>query len=313
GEEDTHKCSSTSSCARGGRGWEGGDGGSGSKRPCKKLKQKKIPQRGLGVAQLEKLRLAEQQKREAALQAESSVGIFSPNNKVFVTLDSSSNIADQCQNPILSLDNLRQRSLQTCSSSMVNASPGISPLASVMNFQMEPPSNQSYYGNNYTPFWPEHEKTLLFQRQYLFPLEIPPASPSRNRLPSTFVSQLTRSGESALYGHRSIAEDLHGANTIMRGSSSSGRITPGKDNLDYDYGFLTLAPPTTTANQELPRTIEECLEDPVRRQQTRESSSGSYGQQFYCFLPTPNLENGQKITSESNCSSSEIVDLSLKL
>ncbi|XP_010277720.1 PREDICTED: uncharacterized protein LOC104612101 [Nelumbo nucifera] len=42
-----------------------GGGGSGS-RSTKKLKQKKIPQRGLGVAQLEKIRLEEQQKKDAA-------------------------------------------------------------------------------------------------------------------------------------------------------------------------------------------------------------------------------------------------------
>ncbi|XP_068665796.1 protein SPEAR2-like [Aristolochia californica] len=35
-------------------------------RSCRKIKQKKIPQRGLGVAQLEKIRLEEQQKKEAA-------------------------------------------------------------------------------------------------------------------------------------------------------------------------------------------------------------------------------------------------------
>ncbi|XP_068654118.1 protein SPEAR2 [Aristolochia californica] len=35
-------------------------------RSCRKIKQKKVPQRGLGVAQLEKIRLEEQQKKEAA-------------------------------------------------------------------------------------------------------------------------------------------------------------------------------------------------------------------------------------------------------
>ncbi|KAJ4975426.1 hypothetical protein NE237_000532 [Protea cynaroides] len=47
-------------------------GGGGAGRSSKKLKQKKIPQRGLGVAQLEKIRLEEQQKKEAA------VGVSSP-------------------------------------------------------------------------------------------------------------------------------------------------------------------------------------------------------------------------------------------
>ncbi|CAA2955117.1 Hypothetical predicted protein [Olea europaea subsp. europaea] len=43
------------------------DGGGVSR--SKKTKQKKVPQRGLGVAQLEKIRLEEQQKKEAAVQA----------------------------------------------------------------------------------------------------------------------------------------------------------------------------------------------------------------------------------------------------
>ncbi|KAK7272571.1 hypothetical protein RJT34_29250 [Clitoria ternatea] len=42
-------------------------GGCGFGRSSKKPKQKKVPQRGLGVAQLEKIRLEEQQKRDAAL------------------------------------------------------------------------------------------------------------------------------------------------------------------------------------------------------------------------------------------------------
>lgn len=43
-----------------------GSGGSSSSSSSKKLKEKKVPQRGLGVAQLEKIRLEEQQKTVAA-------------------------------------------------------------------------------------------------------------------------------------------------------------------------------------------------------------------------------------------------------
>lgn len=50
-----------------GSGGSGGDNGGGSVgRVSKKVKQKKVPQRGLGVAQLEKIRLEEQQKMEAS-------------------------------------------------------------------------------------------------------------------------------------------------------------------------------------------------------------------------------------------------------
>ncbi|XP_054811685.1 uncharacterized protein LOC129312923 isoform X2 [Prosopis cineraria] len=43
-----------------------GGGGGGLGRSSKKPKQKKVPQRGLGVAQLEKIRIEEQQRKEAA-------------------------------------------------------------------------------------------------------------------------------------------------------------------------------------------------------------------------------------------------------
>jgi flagellar basal body-associated protein FliL len=71
-----------------------------------KKKQKKVPQRGLGVAQLEKIRLEEQQKK-------------------------------------------------------VNASSGSSS-SSLLDVQMEPPSNQTYY-DNYTydsPVWIQEEKVI---------------------------------------------------------------------------------------------------------------------------------------------------------
>lgn len=67
----------------------GGCAGAGVARSSKKLKQKKVPQRGLGVAQLEKIRLEEQQKRDAIFQVPSA--IVSPSN-------SSSCLASQCSN-----------------------------------------------------------------------------------------------------------------------------------------------------------------------------------------------------------------------
>ena len=63
-----------------GSGGGGGSGGIGSVgRSSKKPKQKKVPQRGLGVAQLEKIRLEEQQKRDAAAMLSSPCSV--PSNK----------------------------------------------------------------------------------------------------------------------------------------------------------------------------------------------------------------------------------------
>ncbi|XP_058095698.1 uncharacterized protein LOC131241075 isoform X2 [Magnolia sinica] len=70
-QEEQQRCSNSSS---------GGGGGSsiGGGRSCKKLKQKKIPQRGLGVAQLEKIRLEELQKKDAAAAAAGSPHFLVP-------------------------------------------------------------------------------------------------------------------------------------------------------------------------------------------------------------------------------------------
>lgn len=63
-------------------------GGGTNGRSSRKLKQKKVPQRGLGVEQLEKMiRMEEQQKKNLALQAPT---IFSPNSILSPTSNSSS-------------------------------------------------------------------------------------------------------------------------------------------------------------------------------------------------------------------------------
>lgn len=68
-----------------------GEGGGSSK----KMKQKKVPQRGLGVAQLEKIRLEEQQKKDAALQQVVTSNVLTPNPIISPT-NSSSGLAVQC-------------------------------------------------------------------------------------------------------------------------------------------------------------------------------------------------------------------------
>ncbi|KAK4398336.1 hypothetical protein Sango_1309100 [Sesamum angolense] len=74
-EEQILRSSYSGSGGGGGGGGSGGGGGGGnccsggvSSNRSKNVKQKKVPQRGLGVAQLEKIRLEEQRKKEA-LQA----------------------------------------------------------------------------------------------------------------------------------------------------------------------------------------------------------------------------------------------------
>ncbi|XP_021684258.2 uncharacterized protein LOC110667654 isoform X2 [Hevea brasiliensis] len=63
-EEETPKCSNSNN--------------SGGGRSSKKQKQKKVPQRGLGVAQLEKIRLEEQKKDGSMILTSASTPISSP-------------------------------------------------------------------------------------------------------------------------------------------------------------------------------------------------------------------------------------------
>uniref|UniRef100_A0A1D1ZID5 Leucine-rich repeat and calponin y domain-containing protein 2 n=1 Tax=Anthurium amnicola TaxID=1678845 RepID=A0A1D1ZID5_9ARAE len=66
-----------------GSGHGGAGRGTGKHRPTKQPKQKKTPQRGLGVAQLERIRLEEQQKDAATTFAASSSSLaFSPGRAV---------------------------------------------------------------------------------------------------------------------------------------------------------------------------------------------------------------------------------------
>lgn len=79
--DQTQKSSNSSSGGGGGAGSTGcglglGLGLGGVARSSKKRKQKKAPQRGLGVAQLEKIRLEEQQEKDAAAVA--GAAIMSP-------------------------------------------------------------------------------------------------------------------------------------------------------------------------------------------------------------------------------------------
>lgn len=64
--QEDQKCSniSTGTC--------GGGAGGNFVRSSKKKKPKKVPQRGFGVAQLEKIRLEEQQKKDAAIASSSA-------------------------------------------------------------------------------------------------------------------------------------------------------------------------------------------------------------------------------------------------
>lgn len=76
-EEHNSRSSNSSSGGGGGAGRERGGDGS-SHRSSKKLKTKKVPQRGMGVAQLEKIISEQRQKKDAAVFTDCSSNVRPP-------------------------------------------------------------------------------------------------------------------------------------------------------------------------------------------------------------------------------------------
>ncbi|XP_057473616.1 uncharacterized protein LOC130762015 isoform X2 [Actinidia eriantha] len=416
----------------------GGRGGGGGNRSSKKLKQKKVPQRGLGVAQLEKIRLEEQQKKDDAIlspnsllspsnsssclavqcvsnfrhnPSPSSIPVpppppinLSPPNPIFRPSSSIPNIdflhpnsvpllipsndgggeiaisglgqanwhkfwngdynlegeshrldhpgfefqsnmnnAPYESNPIWPPPNLIQKAQlfqqQPSSSSMVNVSSGTSSSSMINYHQMEPPSNQSFYGNNNTHRWPEEEKMVGLKRPYPFSLDNPPGHSFPCKFPPTYVPVVSRSDESASCGNGGTLS-LEPINPIFREGPSSSTVMSelnpkkvAKQNGDLNGDFLTLGPPTSTLPQPSSkykhpsaypappsRELSEfeslphqgSAEDPMILQP---GPSGSTPKQpFYSFF---NLEKAQIGNATSTLSGSngggEQLDLNLKL
>ncbi|PSR95711.1 hypothetical protein CEY00_Acc21735 [Actinidia chinensis var. chinensis] len=420
-EEHNQRCSNSNS-------------GGGGNRSSKKLKQKKVPQRGLGVAQLEKIRLEEQQKKDAAIlspnsllppsnsssclavqcvsnfrhnPSPSSIPVppppptnLSPPNSIFRPSSSIPNIdilhpnsvpllkpsngrggeiaisgwpklwngdynregenhrldhsgfdfrsnmnnAPYEPNPIWPPPNLIQKAQQfqqqSSSSSMVNVSSGTSSSSMINYHQMEPPSNQSFYGNNYTHMWPEDEKMVGMKRPYPFSLDNPPGHSFPCKFPPTYVPAISRSDESASCGNGGILS-LEPINTIFREGPSCSTVMSelnpkkgSKQNGDLNGDFLTLGPPTTTLPQPSPKykhpsaypappsqklsEFESLLhqgssEDPIIFQQGLSGSTQK--QPFYSFCNSETVQIGQATTTLSGSSGGggEQLDLNLKL
>lgn len=423
-DEHTSRCSNSSSGGGGGAGAGAGGGGS-SHRSSKKLKHKKAPQRGMGVAQLEKIISEEEQKKDAGVLTHNSIispsnsssnlaGVqkipnfrtppissssiplpppLPPNHHALIsktdginsmsasaTFSKPTNLtggnwgrlwsdADynfegekQSQNQNHGLDHPRytaafpanlgvspyessqpiwppppslmlQRSQlfqQPSSSSMVNVSSGTSS-SSVMNFQMEPPSNQSYCGNNFQPLWPEEEKMIGMKRPYPFSLENVPIPSFHCKFPSAYVSPISRSDESASCsnGGTTCLEAAHPSS--RENHSSSGAISDTtKKFIDENQGltrdFLKLAPSQASQSNLSSKEkfhLSPCIGEhsrfetpPPHNGQSNDtihiSGRGrSNPQPFLSFFPDVKTTTGQP--GNSNEEAGESVDLNLKL
>ncbi|KAK6229347.1 hypothetical protein SCA6_018298 [Theobroma cacao] len=244
--------------------------------------------------------------------------------------------------PIWPPPSLMQRAqpFQQPSSSMVNWSSRTSS-TSVLNYQMEPPSNQSYYGNC-TPLLPEEEKMVGMKRSYPFSLDNAPGPPLHGKYPP-IVHPINGHVEAASSSNGSTFNFEPGTPNFREGPSCSTSNFESKSkrsirqNGAFDGDFLTLAPPTTTTsmcssskfkhsppnliyyNCELPDleslAYQGSLEDSIIRQ------GGSGLRQYrpyYSFFPPAAMVQIDRATTitMANCNGGEVgghVDLNLKL
>ncbi|XAR56493.1 hypothetical protein NMG60_11037009 [Bertholletia excelsa] len=217
------------------------------------------------------------------------------------------------------------------SSSTVNVSSGTSS-SSAINYQMEPPSNQIFYGNNCTPLWPEEGKMVGTKRPYPFSLDNPSGPSLPCKLPSFYFSPTTRSDESASSGNGGPA-NVEPSNSVFRfrerPSSSTFFPEPrqkkvAQENEDLDGDFLTLAPPAVTmphpSSVHLSRHGHELPEfKPIPFQGSPEDRGTPRGltqkMPFYSFLPLGKTRISQGPNNLGSCGGEvgENLDLDLKL
>ncbi|MCD9561499.1 hypothetical protein HAX54_020626 [Datura stramonium] len=268
--------------------------------------------------------------REYSPERESQQG-----NRHAVVFQPNLDLPNELHNPILPLPSVLQRSQQyrqpSCSSSMMNISSGISS-SSVLNYQMEPPSNQNYYSCNYLPLWPEEMKMVGMKRPYPFSPEFPPVPAFHGKFPPGYVSLASRSPESASCSNE-CAASLESGNLLKREAPSGSRTLSEskpknvvRQNKALNGDFLTLAPPTAafpyqhSSNSILQSrdiltlesvTCQGVAEEPA----TSSALSRSVQQPIYGFFPTAKVQISQEGTNTHNCQV-EVggnVDLNLKL
>ncbi|PHT35515.1 hypothetical protein CQW23_23215 [Capsicum baccatum] len=251
-------------------------------------KKTKVPQRGLGVAQLERIRLEEQNKKDSIFH--SSRIDFRPNKSVPFLENSPKLLSDEyildgvnqkvdhhgvvfgknlnlpsvmqqrCQQyqqscssssmfmvqgepwsnwpvKLLSCDqevtgsSLRNSLLQKCK---VNISSGLSSSSlSVQNFQMQPPSNQSYYRGERLPRWPEEVKVKCLSNSMLLGLS---KNVSRSHASASSSDDCSVNVEEGNARKREVFAK-------SRALSESGPSISARETKALDGDFLRLAPP----------------------------------------------------------------------
>ncbi|XP_019153965.1 PREDICTED: uncharacterized protein LOC109150497 isoform X2 [Ipomoea nil] len=422
-EEHPQKCSNSSS--------DGGGEGVCSSRSSKKMKPKKIPQRGLGVAQLEKIRLEEQHRRDNPFQA---VSLLSPNSMVSslqipqshsillpnisrphlssspsstplpppppppditspsfrasptskvdqplhsnpavqfskqlnlgggdrgrlmipgnsywpklwngeynlegenhhgITFRPNINLPIESHTSVLPLPRSQQYQ-QPASSSMVNNLSEISS-SSVRNFQIEPPSNQNYRGNDYAPLWPEEVKMVGVKRPYPFSPEYPPLPSFNYKFPHGYVPSTSRPNEPTSCTNGSIVINVESRNLPIRedtSNSNNAQFDSNSRSFNQENGglngdFLSLAPPSAAlqidpryhhySRNPLPLNQEASSQRGGEEFMKRSGINESAEPQIFSFFPAAKVQTTDVEESPKrryNSDSNGVVDLNLKL
>ncbi|PPS09992.1 hypothetical protein GOBAR_AA10651 [Gossypium barbadense] len=188
---------------------------------------------------------------------------------------------------------------QQSSSSMVNNLTSRNSSTSLLNYQMEPPSNQSYYGNC-TCLLPEHDKVIGMNRSCPLSLDNAPPTSIHNKYPSMV---------------RSITGEVEAT------SSSNGKGVVVQLQMGSLMEILTLAPPTTTSSSKCKHSqsilinpelaYQASFEDSILWQGVTGTGSGSIEHQaYYSFLMVP-IDQATTLTM-ANCNG-EVRDLDLNL
>ncbi|MBA0573977.1 hypothetical protein Golob_001220 [Gossypium lobatum] len=309
-ENQTQRCRNTTSSG-------GGIGNNNIGRSFKKQRPKKVPQRGLGVAQLEKIRIEEEeeeQKKHAAVispptvshkssyvplpipsfhlsnQSSSSSSVPFPASTggallpVNGSVKNGYNLWSSCECDIekeccgLDPGLVFNTTFQQSSSSMVTSR---NSSTSILNYQMEPPSNQSYYGNC-TCLLPEHDKEIGMNRSCPLSLDNAPPTSIHNKYPSMV---------------RSITGEVEATS-----SSNGSGFNFEPETLNYSNAHINL--------------LKASFEDSILWQGVTGTGSGSIEHQAcYSFLPPAMVPIDQATTlTMANCNG-EVghLDLNLKL
>ncbi|KAK3030269.1 hypothetical protein RJ639_039852, partial [Escallonia herrerae] len=188
---------------------------------------------------------------------------------------------------------------------------------------MEPPSNQSYSGNNYTNLWPGEEKMVGMKRPYPFSVDNAPGPSFNSKFPPVYVSPISGPHESAPCTNGG-SINIEPANPVLREHplSPSSMSEPNQGNVTKENGglhgeFLTLAPPATAQphssskqkylspylsqlSRELPE-FDSLPSQGITEDRTRSPGLGGYTEQpFFCFFPLAKTQNDRAATPTSN-------------